>query len=38
MNGWWFSVGMLMGVWCISGELVDVWCLHVCVVSGVQDV
>ena len=38
MNGWWFSVGMLMGVWCISGELVDVWCLHVYVVSGVQDV
>lgn len=38
MNGWWFSVGMLMGVWCMSGELVDVWCLHVCVVSGVQDV
>ena len=38
MSGWWFSVGMLMGVWCMSGELVDVWCLHVCVVSGVQDV
>ena len=31
-------MSMLMGLWCMSGELVDVWCLHVCVVSGVQDV